>query len=494
MQYNYTRRKIFLSLALGLVLFANHFSNAFASDEADYINRNIVKITTFVNGGKYATGAGIIFAIKDNRIWIITACHVVINSQKDKKFEKADKITVEFYDKKSEFNGKLEKFEEANDLAVISVEINKQVFTELRSALLQLQKCTICLENVNDIRVGDEVRAIGHPWATWKPAKGTISMMDGDSIVVDGGSIIRGYSGGPLLNKRDKLIGIVLSLIKPSSAKAMAIDHVFAQLKLWNLHSDLQENCYYLKIDSKPGNASVYIDNKPRGTTPLTISVKKGDLILALTSIGFPVWREAIFINNDTLIFVDLTDPKPTREFFVGGFCHGFAYNSKIWAERYPVLPFSVQSNKRPLTAGVSFGIWYNKLLGAEVNAIWLPTQDQLTQKDGITYELSMTGYALSGRGEVTVLLPVAIASFKKFYLDLGLGYTWQNYEIGGSHNLSKSVTARKQVGDTIAAIGLRVQRRRVIFSGGFDLLFNDGNYLRAGIGYGFSSNTRGLE
>lgn len=185
------RMKFFIITGL-IPLFFNFYNICGAVDLND-AKRGIVKITVHKPIDWIETGTGIILSEKDKRLYILTAYHVIEN------FEQID---VEFYEKLDLIlQGKFLMSDKENDIAVICVEDIEQ--HEIGARLE--------LGNISKLKVLDPIVTIGHPGAyQWEPSKGEIRSIDSSIIRFTGEIIDPGNSGGPLLNDKFQLIGMII--------------------------------------------------------------------------------------------------------------------------------------------------------------------------------------------------------------------------------------------------------------------------------------------
>ena len=156
-----------------------------------------------------STGSGFIFS-EDG--YVATNYHVV---------EGATKITVITYDEQ-EYTAKLVGHDQANDVAVLKVEAQG------------LQK--VDLGSSDDLIVGDQVVAIGHPLGseTATLTVGYVSAKD-QSITTDGSiinmlqtdaAINSGNSGGPLFNMKGEVVGITTAKYSGTTNSGASIESI----------------------------------------------------------------------------------------------------------------------------------------------------------------------------------------------------------------------------------------------------------------------------
>ncbi len=216
---------IFLCAALGLFpmsggnvqlqVSGGGMSQAEASGKTDMLAdfMNSVVIVNSVTRSGSGIGTGIILSSDG---YIATNYHVV---------ESATSLTVGLYDGK-ELDAKVVGFTEIDDLAVLKVEA-----TGLRPATFAKQE---------NARVGEDVFAVGCPEGAefaWSVTKGIISALDREIKIYDDEGILEkkmyvvqtdasvnpGNSGGPLINDRGEVVGIITLKLSDSAGMGFAI-------------------------------------------------------------------------------------------------------------------------------------------------------------------------------------------------------------------------------------------------------------------------------
>jgi S1-C subfamily serine protease len=168
---------------------------------------------------------------------------------------------------------------------------------------------TVQLGNSSELTVGDDVIAIGNalaleggPTVTRGIVSGlnrTIDTQDGtltDAVQTDA-SINHGNSGGPLVNSRGQVIGIVDAIADPSTNQnvdfAIAIDH--AKPVIETLKAGQKVKTAYMGVSGQTLDSSL--------ASSLKLKVATGVLVHAVTS-GSPADRAGIK-KNDVLQSVD---------------------------------------------------------------------------------------------------------------------------------------------------------------------------------------------
>ncbi len=175
--------------------------------------RSVVVINTESASG-YGVGSGIIMT-EDG--YIVTNYHVV---------ENAGTISVSLYDSLTSFDAELVGYSEPDDIAVLKIRR-----TNLRHATFAVSA---------DCRVGDKVYAIGSPEGddfSWSVTQGIISSNGREIKLYDNEGILEkkmyvlqtdasvnpGNSGGPLINVRGEVVGIITLKLSDSAGMGFAI-------------------------------------------------------------------------------------------------------------------------------------------------------------------------------------------------------------------------------------------------------------------------------
>jgi serine protease Do len=173
------------------------------------VKPSVVAIKCAANSAKGPAGTGIII---DERGYIITNRHVVAA---------ADKIIVRFVDD-TELTAALVLADPNTDLAILKVDCQR------RLPALPLAPC-------DDLEVGEDVIAIGHPYGySYTVSKGIVSAL-GRKIELPTGQTLKGLiqtsapinpgnSGGPLVNINGEFIGINTALRDGAQNIAFAIN------------------------------------------------------------------------------------------------------------------------------------------------------------------------------------------------------------------------------------------------------------------------------
>lgn len=216
-------------------------------------------------------GAGIVVGRDKDRLFIITAYHVLHRGALHPV------VRVKFMSSADKYlEAKLLKHDEALDLALISVEnLSKE----------KVDPCKLRLARLGDqqeLARGSGVFAIGNPnevgWAyPIEPER--ITRIDGNEVVFQSTFIRRGHSGGALLDDSGHIIGMTTA-DEPPFARALKMEVLLEKVKQWGI----------------PIQVSRVLED---GMTPLHVAARNGDLVEIrnlLTDCGPNVTD----FNNDT--------------------------------------------------------------------------------------------------------------------------------------------------------------------------------------------------
>lgn len=143
---------------------------------------------------------------------VLTNAHVVIDKDDNRPFRnlqvftRPEKLSGDLRkDLKTGHGAKVKAFDSDLDLAIVEVR-------ELGATVVPIE-----LANPDEIRIGEEVAAIGHPeqGGLWSLTSGRISGLmanqsdiPGKDVYQTDTSVNRGNSGGPLLDRRGYLVGV----------------------------------------------------------------------------------------------------------------------------------------------------------------------------------------------------------------------------------------------------------------------------------------------
>ncbi|MEK6639956.1 MAG: trypsin-like peptidase domain-containing protein [Nitrospirota bacterium] len=186
---------------------------AFAQDEAS-LRGGVVKIMSTNRDGMHSTGTGFVVKAEGSSVYIVTAAHVVANDPNPR---------VEFFTRRNTpVTAEMLKKDLRYDLALLKAESPQPPMV-------------LGLEASAMPKVGDEVTTIGSPrtGGAWLLGHADLAGRDGADLILSGGAIDEGSSGGPVI-KDGKVIGVVHGL-KGKFAIAMPVSVVAGTLEGWGV-------------------------------------------------------------------------------------------------------------------------------------------------------------------------------------------------------------------------------------------------------------------
>ncbi|MBI5058021.1 MAG: trypsin-like peptidase domain-containing protein [Nitrospirae bacterium] len=202
-------KKIFIALTSLIILTGVSFAEFPAVEVYKKTSKSVVLIISRGDESASMVGAGSIVLSPGI---IATNAHVVIDKAKAKPFPdifvylKPDKVTGNFRkDLVDRHKAKIIAYDTDLDLAVLKIESPPK------------DAGTIELADPEEIKIGEEAVAIGHPeqGGLWTLTYGRISgeianqnNVDGKDVFQTDASVNRGNSGGPLIDKRGYMIAI----------------------------------------------------------------------------------------------------------------------------------------------------------------------------------------------------------------------------------------------------------------------------------------------
>lgn len=185
---------------------------AAAQGEAD-LRAGVVKIVSTLDG-KRRTGTGFVAKTDGTSVYIVTAAHVVEGDPTPK---------VEFFTRQNTPVGAVVLKQDLRyDLALLKAESPQPPL------VLRLETATVP-------KTGDEVITIGFPQSggAWLVTRADLAGRDGADLILSGGAIDEGNSGGPVI-KSGNVIGVLQGL-QGKFARAMPAAMVAGTLEGWGL-------------------------------------------------------------------------------------------------------------------------------------------------------------------------------------------------------------------------------------------------------------------
>lgn len=212
------------------VIQANTFSN---------IENGVIKITTYKNGDESKKGAGIVIGKGSNEIFILTAHHILF-FEPDSSLVDSSEIVL--YSRHL-FRGNLAQYNyhynESLDVGIITLKIESKEFDTIKDDFP-----TFVLAQQDTLTTNEKVTVIGHltdeEWVkvTVNEILTTSFEDDVQKFTFTPIAIQRGYSGGPVFDKEQNLIGVVLR-VGSSQGVATEITTVLKWLKARRIPTNL---------------------------------------------------------------------------------------------------------------------------------------------------------------------------------------------------------------------------------------------------------------
>jgi hypothetical protein len=198
---------------------------AAAADEALEVQRLVATFSARFDGAEQL-GTAVVFALTPERIHLVTAAHVVRH-----KGRSPSAIELRFGGGDRVVRARLERFDDKGlDIAVLVVERREASGLDLDQ--LPFDR----LAAAGSAKRGDPVFVIGNRRnaLSINVTPDRVSGIRGEKIAFESNFVVTGFSGGPLLNDRWQLLGLVLGDNVPEG-EAIAFGAVAAKLKEWGL-------------------------------------------------------------------------------------------------------------------------------------------------------------------------------------------------------------------------------------------------------------------
>jgi len=221
---NPTKTKMFISktlfnTCLQMLILYLFFSLSLAQEPFNIPNtrRSVVRIIAD-GGGSIASGT--VIKVERNKLFILTAYHVV---QKD--LFNDIKVKIELFSEEEEILARISRrnFDEDNDIALL---VAKSLSSNLPPE--------ISWGSSKSLGETQNVYSIGHPYGSisWAITKGIVSRLHGGKIYFSGNAVDKGNSGGPLLNHKGEMIGMNLNL-GGNLGQALEADIIRGIIRTW---------------------------------------------------------------------------------------------------------------------------------------------------------------------------------------------------------------------------------------------------------------------
>jgi len=186
----------------------------------------------------------------------------------------------------------------------------------------------LTLAATSDVHAGQSVIAIGNPGGGMPNTvtKGVVSGIGplksepGTWIQTDA-AINHGNSGGPLLNTQAEVIGLNTMGHRGKDMSVQGINFALSADDLTHMLArfypqvsattenggSTHESTGRLDIESSPGDADIYVDDKFIGMTPSTLTLATGSHTIRLASKGFKDWGKDVEVLKDSRARLKIT-------------------------------------------------------------------------------------------------------------------------------------------------------------------------------------------
>lgn len=187
-----------------------------------------VMITAQLGGEDRRIGAGIIFGVDSDSLYIATVNHVI---RQGKQEAQNLRVQLRSLPDKPVMAKLLSDFDSTLDLAVLRMTGVKGLGIDVKA--LPFDR----VGNLNSLNRGDEVYSIGyrqgHPWAM-NVTPDRLADKTKDRLYFESNFIGPGQSGGALLDKGLDLVGMIRNDYQPPEGEAVDIVTILEQLRQWN--------------------------------------------------------------------------------------------------------------------------------------------------------------------------------------------------------------------------------------------------------------------
>ena len=211
--------KMLLYICIQIIILFLLYSLSIAQEPFNIQNtrRSVVRIIAD-GGGSIASGT--IIKVERNKLFILTAYHVV---QKD--LFNDIKVKIELFSEEEEIFARISRrnLDEDNDIALL-----------IAKSLSSNPPPEISWGSSKSLGETQNVYSIGHPYGSiaWVVTKGIVSRLHGGKIYFSGDSVDKGNSGGPLLNHKGEMIGMNLNL-GGKLGQALEADIIRGIIRTW---------------------------------------------------------------------------------------------------------------------------------------------------------------------------------------------------------------------------------------------------------------------
>lgn len=247
-------------------------------------------------------GIGAGFFIGPNMI--VTNAHVVDN---------ASSVTVQSYKNSVSFAATVIAKNHTTDIALLKLDNWEEYVKTNRYTALDFASS-------KDLRPGDEVWSIGHPWGLyWTVSHGVVSSpnrrIDGSMMyyIQTDASIHQGNSGGPLINSSGDVVGIVSKVfsLTRSDGFGLAIpsDIVIDSIAQLKQYGRVTWSTIGIDLAQTADGRAVEVTNVLDWKSTKGVDVKPGDILLEITTKDTGLLGTKVDTIDDFINELVITDP-----------------------------------------------------------------------------------------------------------------------------------------------------------------------------------------
>ena len=269
---------LYLLLFPVLITTAQTFADLVKSADSSVVQINVIEKKNLGIGNPSnfvsATGLGSGVLIMEDKIYILTAAHVV---------ENASKIEVIFIDN-TKIGAKIKRIDRTADIAII--ELNRPIRHLPAAKLGDSEK----------VRIGDDIFIIGSPLGiSHSVSKGIISGRHTELNITNSNrtmeffqtdaAINKGNSGGPMFNMKGEVIGIVSSILSFSggfeglgfAATSSIAEEILSQKgRIWLGIDVMPMSAEFCKIFNVPQEGALLVQNVTEKSPAYYMGMKGG--------------------------------------------------------------------------------------------------------------------------------------------------------------------------------------------------------------------------
>jgi tetratricopeptide (TPR) repeat protein/V8-like Glu-specific endopeptidase len=196
--------------------------------------RSVVQVIVDTPDGS-ETGTGWVIKREENRIWILTAHHIIYHEDTQ---QISEKIEVDFYSQPPK--GRVYRRQEAELIQIPTKDNLDLVLLEVMNPPEDVQPLPLFNQDINR---GDRIHIIGHPSTgfPWTMVSGEISNRDRQLLQIAQTTVAVGNSGAPVLNEQNRVVGILIQVSNSDDpqtsgfAFAYSLKYIETWLKQWEI-------------------------------------------------------------------------------------------------------------------------------------------------------------------------------------------------------------------------------------------------------------------